>query len=641
VQNAAASNVLVVDTTNSRIGIAGAPGNGALTVSGTPVASATSAMLQLGSTALAGASASGTYIGVNQAGTADFLDFQVSNISKFWVTSAGSVYAAGTLTLGGGQSKDITTGTFAYSTGTSSMGLTIQTANSDNYCNCGAKSGNLNLYSGAQGSYGNAGDVNLDTGGTVTPIFAAGGTVNIGTTNANAMNIGRSALTTNIKSATTVFGTGAGTVSNIRSALGNDLYIDTTPDLTNYPSWGEVYLGTANALDIVIGRAGGYVFPWMPVGGTVGVCFGGNGTVQSSAANGTAGYKRLNDCIGTPSDYAESYPVAQGVKYGDIVANGTELVDTYAVNDFTTQAEGDYDWSKPIGKVTKMVKTNSLYQANTVGIVSENNHDFTSTGHNIKAEDNPMPVALNGRVPVNIAPDSPAIEPGDFITTSGTHAGKGTKATGAGYIVGKALEAWDPASGKTQLMVFVQNGFYPGPSMTSYIQNGGNASLSNLDVTGTANFGDINMSGVANLNELKVVTATVSGNLEVKGLLKVADIEVNGHIITKGDTPGIAAETNAGKDAVCSVSGNDTSGKITITTGTADWANGAQCTITFKKPYSANPNPVITPAYVLGATTDTSAIKPYVDADTNTMRINFNAADNAPRTYIFNYFNAQ
>ena len=190
-------------------------------------------------------------------------------------------------------------------------------------------------------------------------------------------------------------------------------------------------------------------------------------------------------------------------------------------------------------------------------------------------------------------------------------------------------------------MVFVQNGFYPGPSMTSYIQNGGNASLSNLDVTGTANFGDINMSGVANLNELKVVTATVSGNLEVKGLLKVADIEVNGHIITKGDTPGIAAETNAGKDAVCSVSGNDTSGKITITTGSANWANGAQCTITFKKPYSSTPNPVISTGSTLGATTDVSNIKPYVDADTNAMKIMFNAADNAPHTYVFNYFNVQ
>jgi hypothetical protein len=73
--------------------------------------------------------------------------------------------------------------------------------------------------------------------------------------------------------------------------------------------------------------------------------------------------------------------------------------------------------------------------------------DFTSAGKSVKEEDNPMPVALNRRVPVNAAPDSAPIEPGDFITTSGTDAGKGTKATGAGYVVGKALEARNPASG--------------------------------------------------------------------------------------------------------------------------------------------------------------------------------------------------
>ncbi|WP_435337928.1 hypothetical protein, partial [Acinetobacter sp. LH3_13] len=91
--------------------------------------------------------------------------------------------------------------------------------------------------------------------------------------------------------------------------------------------------------------------------------------------------------------------------------------------------------------------------------------DFTSTGYNVKATDNPMPVALSGRVPVNLAPDSPAIAPGDYITTSQT-LGKGTKATGAGYVIGKALAAWDPSSGETNVMVFVEPGYYPGPSIS-------------------------------------------------------------------------------------------------------------------------------------------------------------------------------
>ncbi|MEI8338791.1 MAG: hypothetical protein WCF91_02580, partial [bacterium] len=546
------------------------------------------------------------YAGSTTIGTAGHVNIAGGDT---YAVGSNATAVAGDVNLSGGASYTGTGGSIYIEPG---FGSNLY--NNGYYNGGNGNSGELHL------GYSNASKIYLGTSGTTTYVSSnlylqdSGGnnkfTVNQSTGNTGISGILTANSTTNLKGVTTLQNTAA-----------NTFVVQT--GTANYTAF-RVSTGstTANKVEAYLAASLG----------NAAMCASANG---GSAANNN-NVLTIGDCSSSPqADYAEQYPVAQGAIYGDIVVTGSKLVNTYSEND------GNVDWNMVKGQVTELIKSNVQYQANAIGIVSENYGDFTSAGHNIKAEDNPMPVALSGRVPVNIAPDSEAIEPGDFITTSGTHAGKGTKATGAGYIVGKALEAWDPASGKTQVMMFVQNGFYPGPSMTSYIQNGGNASLSNLDVTGTANFGDINMSGVANLNELKVVTATVSGNLEVKGLLKVADIEVNGHIITKGDTPTIAAETNAGKDAVCSVSGNDTSGKITITTGTADWANGAQCTITFKKPYSSTPNPVITPAYVLGATTDTSAIKPYVDADTNTMRINFNAADNAPRTYIFNYFNAQ
>ena len=574
-------------------------------------------------------------------------------------TSAGSagnlnLYAASQTYLGNAGNVNIQAGytnwvtggvvTIKGGRGGNGGGLAVNTSN---------KGGNVIIQAGDGGtSNGNGGDLTLDVGAT----NGSGtiGTLSIGSTTPANIFIGTaSASTVQIGSATISVGTLTGTsqtvnVANIAPATGitntvkigntasattgtTAITIGATSTSTNGATTVTILAGN-NSGSTVAGNSKGINMSLGNTASTVAVC--SSLAAATSPTSGTA--YELRDCSGAPTaDYAEQYPVAQGTTYGDIVVTGTKMVNAYDVTD------GVLDWDKVKGQVTELIKSSSQYQKNTIGIVSDNYGDFTSAGYNIKPEDNPMPVALNGRVPVNIAPDSEAIEPGDFITTSGTHAGKGTKATGAGYIVGKALEAWDPASGKTQVMVFVQNGFYPGPSMTSYIQNGGNASLSNLDVTGTANFGDINMSGVANLNELKVVTATVSGNLEVKGLLKVADIEVNGHIITKGDTPGIAAETNAGKDAVCSVSGNDTSGKITITTGSANWANGAQCTITFKKPYSSTPNPVISTGSTLGATTDVSNVKPYVDADTNAMKIMFNAADNAPHTYVFNYFNVQ
>lgn len=149
------------------------------------------------------------------------------------------------------------------------------------------------------------------------------------------------------------------------------------------------------------------------------------------------------------------YPVEEDIEYGDIVVTevGAELVNTYDVTD------GNIDWTKLKGKVTRLSKSTSAYQASVVGIVSDNYGDFSSTGHNIKEEDNPMPVALVGRVPVKISASSEDILPGDYITTS-DEPGKATKATSAGQVIGKALEPWDGDA--DTVMVFIEQGYYNG-----------------------------------------------------------------------------------------------------------------------------------------------------------------------------------
>ena len=75
-----------------------ATGANALAVTGAPAANGTSSLVQLGST-IAGANAAGTYLGVNQSGTADFLNFQTSGTSKLNVTSGGNLTAAGALAV--------------------------------------------------------------------------------------------------------------------------------------------------------------------------------------------------------------------------------------------------------------------------------------------------------------------------------------------------------------------------------------------------------------------------------------------------------------------------------------------------------------------------------------------------------------
>ncbi len=187
--------------------------------------------------------------------------------------------------------------------------------------------------------------------------------------------------------------------------------------------------------------------------------------VCSSLANTTAPTAgtpyELRDCNAAPAaDYAEMYPVNSDAEYGDIVATGTELVTTYGITD------GNIDWNKVKGKVTKLVKSSAAYQENVVGIVSDNYGDFSSTGNNIKDADHPMPVALNGRVPVKISPHSEAISPGDYLTTSGD-TGTAMKATKAGFVIGKALELWTPGSGADKIMVFIEQGYYNGPASDS------------------------------------------------------------------------------------------------------------------------------------------------------------------------------
>ena len=54
-------------------------------------------------------------------------------------------------------------------------------------------------------------------------------------------------------------------------------------------------------------------------------------------------------------------------------------------------------------------------------------------------------LALAGRVPVKIDPDSDPIEVGDFLTSSDRR-GYAKKATESGYVIGKALNNWIPCT---------------------------------------------------------------------------------------------------------------------------------------------------------------------------------------------------
>jgi hypothetical protein len=225
---------------------------------------------------------------------------------------------------------------------------------------------------------------------------------------------------------------------------GNGLSIDLGNSGGSFASGNFFTLKNAGTQKAHVNSAGN-LFATLRNTGTFAVCH----TTQGAIAD-----EELTDCaVSVNADYAEKYSVDPDVEFGDIVVTGSEMINTYT--------DGvNFDVVK--GQITKLKKATEEYQKNIIGIAVDNFTDFTSTGNNIKPEDNPMPVALNGRVPVKVSQSSEAIQPGDYLTSS-DEPGKAMKATKSGQVIGKALEAWNSSSGKATVMVFVEQGYYNGP----------------------------------------------------------------------------------------------------------------------------------------------------------------------------------
>jgi hypothetical protein len=212
---------------------------------------------------------------------------------------------------------------------------------------------------------------------------------------------------------------------------------------TNYGLYGDASGGTTNwGLYVNAGNA--------DINGTLQVNMG-TGTswaVCKSTQAGTTN-ETLGDCTGGPTaDYAEQYSIENGIAYGEIVAVGASNI---------TTTQGD--------TLRRMARSSIAYQDNIIGIVSAQTDrgDFSSIGYNIKPEDNPMFIALNGRVTVKISDENGVVAAGDPVTTSATP-GVAMRATRPGMIVGYALNDW-AGPGQGEIMVFVSPGWHSGSAI--------------------------------------------------------------------------------------------------------------------------------------------------------------------------------
>jgi hypothetical protein len=114
----------------------------------------------------------------------------------------------------------------------------------------------------------------------------------------------------------------------------------------------------------------------------------------------------------------------------------------------------------------------------------------------------------------------------------------------------------------------------------------------------------------------------------------------DGHIkITQTTAPTIAVSANAGTAgaAALSATSNDIIGQITLAEGTASWATGIQCTVTFNKPYSNPPIVLITP-FNAAAASGSANQQVFVTSTTTTFSINFaGAAAGSANNWKWNY----
>ena len=102
---------------------------------------------------------------------------------------------------------------------------------------------------------------------------------------------------------------------------------------------------------------------------------------------------------------------------------------------------------------------------------------------------------------------------------------------------------------------------------------------------------------IQNTSATALFTANTSTmTVTVRSLDVTLNLTVNGHLISGGTAPGISAGTAACTSPTVSVSGTDTSGRITVKTGTGCASGGRLATITFATAFGAAPRVTLTPA---------------------------------------------
>lgn len=183
---------------------------------------------------------------------------------------------------------------------------------------------------------------------------------------------------------------------------------------------------------------------------------------------------------------------------------------------------------------------------------------------------------------------------------------------------------------------------------SSVTVQGSEVIVKDLSVGGKANIqSDTNIRD--NLSVGK--SLSIGNNLTVNGLITAASLNVGsltlssinlssnlvfgGHIVPNGSEPNFKPSNAAGGGTV-SVSGNDTAGTITITTGGGSVSAGELAIISFKTAYSGTPKVQLTPLNAAA-----SGLRYYATHTASFFTVNTSTAPAVSTTYIFDYLVTQ
>lgn len=164
--------------------------------------------------------------------------------------------------------------------------------------------------------------------------------------------------------------------------------------------------------------------------GSDGVAYGSGGggagvsdnTTGAAGGAGAGGVVVTMNYTSSGADLAEWYETEADVAAGDVVAIGDD----------------SFEYDSKLGLQKSSVLAKATSQSSVVGVVSTAPSE--TIGYDIfSTAEHPQPIALAGRVPVNVSLENGDIKAGDVLTVS-SEPGRAMRSTKAGVTIGRALE---------------------------------------------------------------------------------------------------------------------------------------------------------------------------------------------------------